>query len=240
MFLLLLSLFLPPEGKIRYIVTHDWTKKMAAVDYLSPQSKEKSAYLWGNDSEWKAYTELYLTPNASKYQDSEEKFNADEVGYNWKKDVFFVTRDFQSGRMFDAIEMLGRTWLVEDSLQCPAWKILNDMKEVSGYVCMNARWQDTIKGQEIIAWFALDLPSSAGPDRFCGLPGLILEVNINNGALVISADKVDLRPVAPEEMALPKKLKGKKINAAGFQQLIREHVESRKKNEEVWFWGIRY
>jgi hypothetical protein len=49
-----------------------------------------------------------------------------------------------------------------------------------------------------------------------------------------------LRPVAPEEMTLPKKLKGKKINAAGFQQLIREHVESRKKNEEVWFWGIRY
>jgi GLPGLI family protein len=244
LFLLLLSSFSAGaqavEGKIRYIVTHNWTKKMAAVDYLSVQSKERAAYLWGNDSEWKVYMELYLTPFTSKYQDSEEKFNADEVGYNWKKDVYYVTRDFRTMRMFDAIQMLGKTYLVEDSLECQTWKILNDMKEVAGHVCMNASWQDTLKGQQVIAWFALDLPSGAGPDRFCGLPGLILEVDINDGAMVISADKLDLRPATAEEMALPKKLKGKKVDAAAYRAVIRAHIEEKKESQEVWFWGIRY
>ena len=72
------------------------------------------------------------------------------------------------------------------------------------------------------------------------MPGLILEVDINDGAMVISADKLDLRPATAEEMALPKKLKGKKVDAAGYQEVIREHIEERKKNQEVWFWGIRY
>ena len=43
-----------PEGKIRYLIAHNWSKKMAALDYISQQRKERDAYMWGgSQSEWK-------------------------------------------------------------------------------------------------------------------------------------------------------------------------------------------
>ncbi|MCB0574280.1 MAG: hypothetical protein KDC61_06920, partial [Saprospiraceae bacterium] len=71
--LFMLPLFLcaqEMEGSIRYLVTHNWTKKMAAVDYISKQQRERIAYMWGNRSEWKVYTVLYFSATQSRYEDS--------------------------------------------------------------------------------------------------------------------------------------------------------------------------
>jgi GLPGLI family protein len=47
--------------------------------------------------------------------------------------------------MTDVIEMLGKTYIVEDSLKLPEWKILNDLKEVAGHICMKAQVEDLSK-----------------------------------------------------------------------------------------------
>ena len=56
---------------------------------------------------------------------------------------------------------------------------------------------DTAK---IVAWFATDIPVSAGPSEFQGqLPGLILELDVRNGDQVYIAteisDKTDLAEI---------------------------------------------
>ena len=119
------------------------------------------------------------------------------------------------------------------------WKILNDMKEVAGHVCMNASWEDTLKHQNVIAWFALDMPISGGPERFCGLPGVILEVDVNNGAMVITADKIETTPPGAN-LELPQKIKGKKIHEADYREMLHKYMEEKRKAEEPYFWGIRY
>ncbi|MBK6997486.1 MAG: GLPGLI family protein [Lewinellaceae bacterium] len=96
-----------------------------------------------------------------------------------------------------------------------------------------------LAGLKITVWFALDIPVSAGPERLCGLPGLILEVDINDGALNLVADKLDLQKLTTE-MDVPKKLKGKKVTEAEYLDVIAKHVAEKKKNEEPWFWGLRY
>ena len=227
------------EGQIRYLKTYNWVKQMAAVDYISAQRKEKLAYMWGNRSEWKMYTTLYFNATESKYEDSEEKAEEEDMGFSWRKDVYLIKRDFVNNTMFDAIQMLGKTYIIEDSLRAPDWKILNDMKEVAGHVCMNAFWEDTVKQQQIIAWFALDIPVSAGPERLCGLPGLILEVDVNNGGMLITADKIEMKKLR-NELDLPKKLKGKKIKDADYSKMLKKHAEEKKKAEEPPFWGVRY
>ncbi|MCB9308144.1 MAG: GLPGLI family protein [Lewinellaceae bacterium] len=240
--LFLLPLFLcaqEMEGSIRYLVTHNWTKKMAAVDYISKQQRERIAYMWGNRSEWKVYTVLYFSATQSRYEDSEERAEPDDEGYSWRKDVYNIKRDFESNTIQDAIQLLGKTYVIEDTLIAPEWKILNDIKEVAGHVCMKAFLEDTLKQQKITAWFALDMPLSAGPERLCGLPGLILEVDVNDGAMLISADKIDLRKL-DKELNMPKKLKGKRIKEAEYYALLKKHIEDRRKAEEPAFWGMRY
>jgi GLPGLI family protein len=104
---------------------------------------------------------------------------------------------------------------------------------------MDASWYDTLKQQQVIAWFAMDMPISGGPERFCGLPGMILEVEINDGALVITADKIEMKPLTVE-MDLPKKIKGKFIHEDDYYKVLRKHFDERKKEEEPPFWGVRY
>lgn len=228
------------EGKIRFLVTHNWTKKLAAVEYLSKQQRERATYMWGSRSEWKEFTEMYFKPASTFYQDSEERAEADDEGYSWRKDAYQIRRDFSNQSTHDVIQLLGKVYIVEDSLYPQQWKILNDIKEVAGHICMNAFWHDTIKQQKVIAWFAMDMPVSGGPERFCGLPGMILEVDVNDGAMVITADKIEIRPVTTE-MDLPKKkAKGKKVHEDDYQRVIKKHMDERKAAEEPPFWGMRY
>lgn len=241
--LLMLPLFLQAqqqfEGRIQYLVTQNWSKKLAAVPYISQQAKDRSAYMWGNRSEWKMYTELYFTPRVSKYENSEEKAEPDDDNFSWRKEVFFMKRDFENNTMTDAIELLGKNYLIEDDITPIEWKIQNDLKEVAGHICMKAFTEDTLKNQKIVAWFAQDMPLKAGPDRFSGLPGLILEVDINDGAMVMTANRIDLKKLTTE-LDLPKKIKNKKIKDAAYQSLVRDFILEKRKEESFPFWGIRY
>lgn len=226
------------EGRIRYLVTHSWTKKMAALTWLSKQRKERMAYMWGAD-EWKVYTELFFNLNESKYADSEEKAEKSDEGYSWLKDTYIIKRNYKENKMTDAIQMLGKVYLVEGELPTYDWKIQNDLKDISGHICMKAVTEDTVKQQKIVAWFAQDMPVSAGPERYCGLPGLILELDVNDGAMVISADLIESKKLTAE-LDLPKKLKGKKITEAEYQTMIKKYYDEKTKAEEPPFWGIRY
>lgn len=227
------------EGTIRYVVTHNWTKKMAALDYLSKQRKERVSYMWGNRSEWRVYTTLHFNATQTKYLDSEERAEADDQGYSWRPETFFTKRDFAQNTLYDGLTLQGKTYLVQDSLRCQAWKILNDLKEVAGHLCMNASWEDTLKQQKIVAWFALDIPHSGGPERLCGLPGLILEADVNDGAMIVSADRIEAKKLTTE-FDLPKKLKGKKVSEQEYETALKKLIQEHIKEEQPYFWDIRY
>ncbi|MEI6765435.1 MAG: GLPGLI family protein [Bacteroidota bacterium] len=226
------------EGSVKYLTTFDWVKMMNSCDYLSKEAREKAAYMWGNRSEWKVYNNLYFSAQKSKYDESEEKAEPDQEGYNWRKEIFFITRNYDQKVYYNAIELLGKLYLISDSLVTPNWKILNDIKEIGGHVCMNASLNDTLMNQKVVAWFALDIPVPAGPDRFFGLPGLILEVNINNGAKIMTAEKVELKTLTTE-FDLPKKLKGKQITGTAYEAMIKKFLDEKRKAEE-FPWGLRY
>ncbi len=227
------------EGVIRYMMTQNWVKKMESVDYISQQQKEKMAYMWGNDSEWKTYHNLYFKGQETLYLDSEEEAEEREWRYSGKKETFYIWRDYANNQAKDALKLQGKLYLLEDSIVSPNWKVLNEMKEVAGHVCMNASYTDTISKRIFVAWFALDMPINGGPERFSGLPGLILEIDVDNGAVIISADKIEKKTVATE-MVLPKKKKGKKSDEAAYNAAIKEHYDLRRKNQEPPFWGLRY
>lgn len=227
------------EGTIRYLRTQNWAKMMASVDYISKIQRDRMMYMWGTRSEWKTYTHLHFNSTESKYENSEEEAEPGGEGWSNRKETFFMKRNFRDNTLYDGITLMSKTYLIHDSIVPPAWKIMNDMKEVAGHICMNASLNDTVRKQNTIVWFALDMPLSSGPDRFIGLPGMILEVDINNGALILTADKIDLVPLTTE-LDAPAKIKGKKINMSEYNVLIEKQIAERKAAEEPWFWGISY
>ena len=227
------------EGTIRYVRTSNWAKQMAATSYISKQQKEKIAYMSGNRSEWKMYTYLYIKDEETKYNDPFESVEHNDDGYSWRKEKYMIFRNYEKNTIRDIIDQSGKTYLVEDSLTTFNWKVLNDMKEVAGRLCMNAMMEDSLREQKIVAWFALDMPLSGGPERFYGLPGLILEIDINDGSLVISADKIDLKPLT-NEMDYPKKIKGKKMSEAEFKAMNDKKIAEKRKEEQPWWWEVRY
>jgi GLPGLI family protein len=227
------------EGVIRYLVTSNWVKMMKSVDYLSKEQTERMSYMWGNNAEWKTYATLYFSDSRTKYEDSEEKADSRAGNYAWRKTQYCITRDLVNLQIRDLIEMLGKVYIIEDTLVFPEWKILNDLKEVAGHICMNAVWIDTLKKQRIVAWFALDMPVSGGPERSGGLPGMILELDINDGAKVISADKIDMQKLG-DELEFPSRVKGNRIQEAEYHAILRKHFDDKRKAEQSPFWGIRY
>ncbi len=63
----------------------------------------------------------------------------------------------------------------EGSEQTPdiTWKLSDDTLTVSGYLCQQAT--ATFRGVEWRVWYTEEIPSSAGPWRLRGLPGLIVK-----------------------------------------------------------------
>lgn len=226
------------EGVIHYTRTSSWSKMRNSLPFLSKQEKEKATYMWGGRDEWKQFTLLYFNEKGSKYIDSDEK-NDESEGWSGRKEAYSINRNFAQNTQTDIIEMIGKTYIVEDSLQIPNWKILNDIKDVAGHICMKASVEDTIKRQKIIAWFAQDMPLNAGPERYCGLPGVILELDVNDGAVMITADKIETKKLT-QELDLPKKMKGKKVNEAEYLSMIKDFINEKIKEERNPFWIIRY
>jgi GLPGLI family protein len=83
-----------------------------------------------------------------------------------------------------------------------SWEILDETKTVLSYtvqkaIAKNHHWRSAsmMDTKEAIAWFAKDLPVSNGPDRFWGLPGLILELQFLDSNHLFRATKITLTSV---------------------------------------------
>ncbi len=227
-----------PEGVVHYTRTTYWAKLINEMTYLSKQEKERNTYMWGGRDDWKEYTVLYFSGKASKYTYSDEKTDESQ-GYDWRKSQYVIKRDFEKNSLTDIIETAGKTYIIEDSLYIPNWKILNDLKDVAGHICMKAVIEDTVKKQKIVAWFAQDLPVNAGPERQFGLPGLILELDINDGTVTVEATRIETKKLT-QELDLPKKMKGTRVKETAYQQTLSKLIAEKKEEEMNPYWIIRY
>ena len=103
-----------------------------------------------------------------------------------KNPVFFKVTDHNTISYVQRISM--KPFLVEDSVQVFKWSIKDDHKIILGYNCQKALLN--FRGRNYTAYFTLEIPFNAGPWKFSGLPGTILEIKEENDVLSIVADKV--------------------------------------------------
>ncbi len=172
-------------------------------------------------------SELLFNATESLYRNVEEEEDDDDAGGGGvvmkiqRPEVIFY-RNFAAKRKTDFREFLGKNYLIEDTLAGGNWKLTGQSKQVLGYNCMSATTTDTVRKREITAWFTDALSLSAGPQNFGQLPGMILEIDINNGEIVLAAKKVDLKKLKKGDIEAPKK--GEKITEAEFQKKMSDFL----------------
>lgn len=105
--------------------------------------------------------------NIDKGRSLSKQFYVSDLNDEMERSIFFTSN------------VDSREFFIYDEVPKPDWKIEgNQTKIVAGYRCTKAT--GIFRGSKIIAYFSKDLPYSAGPYKFYGLPGLILDVRIEN------------------------------------------------------------
>ena len=79
-----------------------------------------------------------------------------------------------------------------------AWTLEEDTMTVSGYHCQQAT--ATFRGVEWHVWYTDEIPSSAGPWRLRGLPGLIIKAESEAHTFCLAELRMEASPItAPEQ-----------------------------------------
>jgi len=176
---------------------------------------------------------LYFSTDASLYEKSKTAetrdmsgFNGDGrgmrmgMGMNAADNKVFI--NLKKNEIVEQREFMTRMFLIERDMPETAWKITGNQKMVLNYPCMEATSVDTA-GLVTKAWFAPSIPVQSGPALFCNLPGLVLEVNINEGFQVFTAQSISLE--APEKETLKKPKEGKKVTQEEFDEIVAEKLK---------------
>ncbi len=74
---------------------------------------------------------------------------------------------------------------------------------------------------EVTAWYTMQIPVNQGPDKFWGLPGLILEVHEGNTSILCT--KIEINSDNSETIKRPSK--GKKVTQEEYNKITKEKME---------------
>lgn len=211
------------------IITYDMTRKFE----LKIQGNDNSEFANMLPKEKKSKKELVFNQNMSLYrnplkENSEEDIVQESAGgasitIKMIEPEEFVFFDVKTKKKIEQRDFMSRKFLIESSTDTVKWKITGNQKEIIGYKCLEAELVGAAK--KTIAWFAPTIPIQTGPDGFCGLPGLILALDVEEGKTVLTASKIEVKAIDPKEISKPKD--GKKVTSAEFMKIVEE------KNKEM-------
>ncbi len=112
--------------------------------------------------------------------------------------------------------LMQQVYLIKDSLPKYHWKTTNESKTIGKYMVVKAEADYNEKGKKkhLTAWFTPEIPISNGPDKFGGLPGLIIELNNNNEEVYLLKELM-VNPKNKVEIKAPEK--GKVVDEKTFK-----------------------
>ena len=237
------------EGKVTYeritqmqIRIDDGHVNDEIQNMLPKTRKDNFELIFGNNqSLWKA---------VEKENEEESGFGGDNGGVQIRM-VAGGTDDalhnnFVTGKRTEQREFLDKKFIIDDSIRPLKWKLTNETKTILNHNCIKATATQISKRTQmnmdngkmerkeiedtsaIIAWFAADIPVSAGPGEYQGqLPGLILEMGIANGRQIFNALEISSKA----DLALIKEPTGKKhYTPAEFRKEREKMMDEMQRN----------
>jgi GLPGLI family protein len=156
------------------------------------------------------------------------------IGGGSGSDIFF--KDVNEKRYINKTEVMGKRFLIKDSIPNFKWELSSETKNIGTYTCFKATFsreeeqtrmnmddgnlKEVTEKVEIVttAWYTTEIPVSNGPREFGGLPGLILE--LNEGDLTIVCSEIVMNP--SEKIKIEEPTKGKVISQTEYEKIMDE------------------
>lgn len=183
----------------------------------------------------KEYT-LSFTPFESLYQQIEHldtpipsAGNGVQIKVSGTSDLIY--KDVKKARFTQETEIMGKEFLIKDTLVMQDWKLEKASKNIGEYTCFKATFTEEVteetfsdtsdaiekitKLRTTTAWYTPQIPVQHGPDSYWGLPGLILE--INDGGQTILCTKIVLNPKETVSITIPNT--GKEVTQDVFDEI---------------------
>ncbi len=89
---------------------------------------------------------------------------------------FTIYQSFTKNLRLQSQNYAGRLFLIEEEWVNYNWELTGEVATIADLPCRKAVGKDA-KGRVVEAWFTDQIPFSAGPEGFYGLPGLILKIS---------------------------------------------------------------
>ncbi len=207
-----------PQGIITYeiVLGDDPRALMREVDTQRLRNAQKLAqelsfnlYFTGSESyfeinelpiDTKYFSNLFVESSTQPEYSVYCNLNQEEYSYN-----FF--NKFKS-----------QTYLLKDKANYK-WNITNESKIINNITVYKAIGK-TLENEKIEAWFAPEIPVSAGPEIYMGLPGLILEMQIGYTKYVTK--KIEFTENYIKN--IKKISEGKPINQTDYLKILEEET----------------
>ncbi len=123
---------------------------------------------------------------------------------------------------------LGKPVVFQDSVKFE-WELGSGEKVIKGVKCKNAF--TNFRGREYEAWYATEIPINAGPWKFCGLPGLIVEVSDKKGEVSILLKSLEVKDAG--ERIMPRLIGTSLTRKEFYDCLDMEYEKYYKKNKAI-------
>jgi len=222
------------QGKAVYLYFNNYSD----VDWGKKNMSDADIAMWKGKLSQESQTsfELLFTLNESNWTEVASlsveggKGNSTQWGKPLNKLYY---KNFEDQTYMIEAELFDKAFLVKDVLETPSWELTNETKTIGKYSATKAIWQvvEEVKAfgseetesvtKEIVAWYTSEIPIPQGPERYWGLPGLILE--IQNGPITYICEQVTLNPSEPIKLRIPKK--GELVRQKELEAIAAEKME---------------
>ena len=182
------------------------------------------------------YFDLYFTREKSLYRPGRESTDKDNF-------FFFqspaqdntVWSDLSHDKAVSVKNVFEQTFLVQDTLRHIRWKITDETRKIAGFNCRraNAIIMDSIY---VVAFYTDEILTTAGPESFSGLPGMILGVSLPHQHISWFATKVEAIPIAETQVAVP--VKGKKVDNGTLRSTVSSSLKDWGKTGQQYMEAI--
>ncbi len=201
----------------------DLPPEMESMRAQIPAESKSSMILYFNEME----SLMKAAPQDESKKDNEVRSGRGEMfismarGQTAENETYM---NLEEGTVTEKRDFMGRTFLIGGDQPTYAWKMTGEQSEYLGYSVQRAT---AIRDSTTIdAWFSPEIPVSAGPELFTGLPGMILVLSIDDGKIQYAATTISLEGVGENGIKAPKE--GKKISRAEFEKVVEEKTKEMK------------